>query len=70
LKQKYSNFNPHLAIIQVGEREDSTVYVRQKEKAAKEVSFGNKYLVISMMHDLCYNSEDTITLGGNRIHAT
>ncbi|RIA98706.1 formate--tetrahydrofolate ligase-domain-containing protein [Glomus cerebriforme] len=36
LKQKYSTFKPHLSIIQVGEREDSTVYVRQKERAAKE----------------------------------
>ncbi|CAI2183120.1 4892_t:CDS:10 [Funneliformis geosporum] len=36
LKQKYSNFKPHLAIIQVGEREDSTVYIRQKERAANE----------------------------------
>ncbi|KAG9285660.1 hypothetical protein G9A89_000577 [Geosiphon pyriformis] len=36
LKAKHSSFRPHLAIIQVGTREDSTVYVRQKEKAAKE----------------------------------
>ncbi|CAG8528162.1 2535_t:CDS:10 [Acaulospora colombiana] len=35
-KKKYASFKPHLAIIQVGSREDSTVYVRQKEKAAKE----------------------------------
>ncbi|CAG8720503.1 23432_t:CDS:10 [Cetraspora pellucida] len=37
LKQKYSSFNPRLAIVQVGNREDSTAYVRQKEQAAKEV---------------------------------
>ncbi|CAG8559950.1 12469_t:CDS:10 [Funneliformis mosseae] len=36
LKQKYSSFKPYLAIIQVGEREDSKVYIRQKERAAKE----------------------------------
>ncbi|CAB4486814.1 FTHFS-domain-containing protein [Rhizophagus irregularis] len=36
LKQNYPNFSPRLAIIQVGGREDSTCYVRQKEKAAKE----------------------------------
>ena len=35
LKQRY-NLTPGLAIVQVGEREDSTVYVRMKERAAKE----------------------------------
>ncbi|CAG8533741.1 670_t:CDS:10 [Acaulospora morrowiae] len=36
LKRKYAIFKPHLAIIQVGNREDSTIYVKQKEKAAKD----------------------------------
>ncbi|CAO3587624.1 unnamed protein product [Absidia cylindrospora] len=35
-KAKYAHFNPHLAIIQVGGREDSSIYVRMKDKAAKE----------------------------------
>ncbi|KAI8338674.1 formate--tetrahydrofolate ligase-domain-containing protein [Chlamydoabsidia padenii] len=35
-KAKYPHFNPHLAIIQVGGREDSSIYVRMKDKAAKE----------------------------------
>ncbi|KAI9300369.1 formate--tetrahydrofolate ligase-domain-containing protein [Cunninghamella echinulata] len=37
LKAKHPHFNPHLAIVQVGAREDSTIYVRMKDKAAKEV---------------------------------
>ncbi|CAG8507321.1 2821_t:CDS:10, partial [Scutellospora calospora] len=36
LKQKYLNFKPRLAIVQVGNREDSVAYVKQKEQAAKE----------------------------------
>ncbi|CAG8797163.1 26116_t:CDS:2, partial [Racocetra persica] len=36
LKRKYPSFNPRLAIVQVGNREDSAAYVRQKEQAAKE----------------------------------
>ncbi|KAK9718455.1 tetrahydrofolate synthase [Basidiobolus ranarum] len=39
LKQKYSTFKPHLAIVQVGEREDSSLYVRQKARCAKEIDF-------------------------------
>ncbi|KAI8099791.1 formate--tetrahydrofolate ligase-domain-containing protein [Halteromyces radiatus] len=35
-KAKYPHFNPHLAIVQVGGREDSSIYVRMKDKAAKE----------------------------------
>jgi hypothetical protein len=36
LKEKY-NFVPHLSIVQVGEREDSSVYVRMKQQAAQKV---------------------------------
>ncbi|CAO3576613.1 unnamed protein product [Absidia cylindrospora] len=36
IKLKHPHFNPHLAIIQVGGREDSSMYVRMKDKAAKE----------------------------------
>ncbi|GBB88843.1 hypothetical protein RclHR1_15460003 [Rhizophagus clarus] len=50
LKQKYPNFSPHLAIIQVGEREDSTVYVRQKEKAAEEA--GIKFTLHKKAHSI------------------
>lgn len=37
IKEKYPHFNPHLAMIQVGAREDSSIYVKMKDKAAKEV---------------------------------
>ncbi|CEP07759.1 hypothetical protein [Parasitella parasitica] len=37
IKAKYPHFNPHLAMIQVGSREDSSIYVKMKDKAAKEV---------------------------------
>jgi hypothetical protein len=37
IKEKYPHFDPHLAMIQVGGREDSSIYVKMKDKAAKEV---------------------------------
>ncbi|KAF1797278.1 formate--tetrahydrofolate ligase-domain-containing protein [Mucor lusitanicus] len=37
IKENYPHFNPHLAMIQVGAREDSSIYVKMKDKAAKEV---------------------------------
>ncbi|KAI0054075.1 FTHFS-domain-containing protein [Auriscalpium vulgare] len=41
LKSQHPRFQPQLAIVQVGERPDSSVYVRMKTKAAEEV--GIKY---------------------------
>lgn len=35
MKSKYPQYAPCLAVIQVGEREDSTVYVGMKQKAAQ-----------------------------------
>ncbi|KAI7881761.1 FTHFS-domain-containing protein [Lichtheimia hyalospora FSU 10163] len=35
-KAQFPHFNPHLAIVQVGNRDDSSVYIRMKERAAKE----------------------------------
>ncbi|KAI7851995.1 formate--tetrahydrofolate ligase-domain-containing protein [Circinella umbellata] len=35
-KAKFPHFKPHLAIVQVGTRDDSAVYIRMKERAAKE----------------------------------
>ncbi|ORZ03198.1 formate--tetrahydrofolate ligase-domain-containing protein [Syncephalastrum racemosum] len=35
-KQKFPHFNPHLAIVQVGNRDDSSVYIRMKQRAANE----------------------------------
>ena len=37
LKSKLPNFTPGLAIVQVGGREDSNVYIRMKIKAATEI---------------------------------
>ena len=37
-RRKDSTFLPGLAILQVGGREDSNVYIRMKTKAATEVS--------------------------------
>ena len=37
LKSQHPHFSPHLVIVQVGEREDSTIYVNMKKKAAEEV---------------------------------
>jgi hypothetical protein len=45
--QKHNpRFKPGLAIVQVGDRPDSTTYVRMKGKAAQEVMHGNwKYSI-------------------------
>ncbi|KAJ1971727.1 tetrahydrofolate synthase [Dimargaris xerosporica] len=40
LQQRHPSFRPHLAIVQVGAQPDSTVYVRQKNRAAQEVGMG------------------------------
>lgn len=37
LRRKIPNFQPGLAIVQVGGREDSNVYIRMKIKAACEI---------------------------------
>lgn len=37
MKKQLPNFEPGLAIVQVGSREDSNVYIRAKIKAATEV---------------------------------
>ncbi|CAO3679391.1 unnamed protein product [Rhizopus stolonifer] len=36
-KSKYPNFDPHMAMVLVGSRDDSALYVRTKDKAAQEV---------------------------------
>lgn len=45
-KQKYPRFQPKLAIVQVGEREDSSLYVKMKERAAQEI--GVECLIIKL----------------------
>ncbi|KAJ1557610.1 tetrahydrofolate synthase, partial [Nowakowskiella sp. JEL0078] len=37
MKAKFDGFAPHLTIIQVGTREDSSVYVRMKQQAAEKL---------------------------------
>ncbi|KAI9207432.1 formate--tetrahydrofolate ligase-domain-containing protein [Polychytrium aggregatum] len=37
LKTVYDGFEPHLAIVQVGDREDSSVYVRMKQQAGAKI---------------------------------
>ena len=39
-QSKHQDFKPHLSIIQVGERPDSTTYVKMKLKAAEEANIG------------------------------
>ncbi|KAF7725149.1 tetrahydrofolate synthase [Apophysomyces ossiformis] len=38
-KTIFPHFQPHLAVVQVGQREDSSIYVRMKQKAAEETGF-------------------------------
>jgi methylenetetrahydrofolate dehydrogenase (NADP+)/methenyltetrahydrofolate cyclohydrolase/formyltetrahydrofolate synthetase len=47
LKATYPRFQPQLAIVQAGERPDSTVYVRMKAKAAQEVGIQFKHVTLS-----------------------
>ncbi|KAI0082803.1 FTHFS-domain-containing protein [Panus rudis PR-1116 ss-1] len=44
---QYPRFQPSLAIIQAGERPDSSVYVRMKAKAAEEVGIKFKHVTLS-----------------------
>ena len=50
LKEKYSGFVPSLAIIQVGGREDSNVYIRMKMKAAEEIGIEIKFVFIQLQY--------------------
>ncbi|KAL1461543.1 hypothetical protein WDU94_013428 [Cyamophila willieti] len=44
LKERLPNFEPGLAIVQVGGREDSNVYIRMKMKAAKEIGIDAQHV--------------------------
>ena len=39
-----TNFSPGLVIVQVGDRSDSNVYIRQKLKAAEEIGIDASHL--------------------------
>ncbi|KAG6866919.1 hypothetical protein C0991_003834 [Blastosporella zonata] len=43
---KYPRFQPTLAIVQAGERPDSSTYVRMKAKAAEEIGIKFKHVVV------------------------
>jgi methylenetetrahydrofolate dehydrogenase (NADP+)/methenyltetrahydrofolate cyclohydrolase/formyltetrahydrofolate synthetase len=44
MKEKLPNFVPGLAIIQVGNREDSNVYIKMKINKAKEIGINTNYI--------------------------
>lgn len=44
MKQDLPGFRPGLAIVQVGGREDSNVYIRMKMKAATEIGIEAEHL--------------------------
>ena len=46
LKQQFPRFQPQLAVVQAGERPDSTVYVRMKAKAAEEVGIHFQHITL------------------------
>ncbi|XP_004924493.1 C-1-tetrahydrofolate synthase, cytoplasmic isoform X1 [Bombyx mori] len=44
LRSKWSGFEPRLAIVQVGGREDSNVYIRMKLKAAEKIGIAAEHI--------------------------
>ena len=46
IQTTFPRFHPQLAIVQAGERPDSSVYVRMKLKAAQEVGIKFKHVTI------------------------
>jgi methylenetetrahydrofolate dehydrogenase (NADP+) / methenyltetrahydrofolate cyclohydrolase / formyltetrahydrofolate synthetase len=44
LQKKLPNFTPGLAIVQVGGREDSNVYIRMKMKAATDIGMNAQHI--------------------------
>ena len=47
LQEKLPNFKPGLAIVQVGGREDSNVYIRMKIKAANDIGIAAQHVKLS-----------------------
>lgn len=43
MRQKYNNYSPGLAIVQVGDRSDSNVYIKMKIKAAEEIGMRSQH---------------------------
>lgn len=56
LKKILPNFTPKLAIVQVGGREDSNVYIRMKIKAATEIGMEAEHVKLpksTTQHEVC-----------------
>ncbi|KRZ97576.1 C-1-tetrahydrofolate synthase, cytoplasmic, partial [Trichinella sp. T8] len=47
VKSEFPKFNPKLAIVQVGDRQDSNVYIRNKLKAADEIGISAQLIKLS-----------------------
>eukprot|EP00126_Sphaerothecum_destruens_P011796 Sdes_comp20963_c0_seq2m18740 len=47
MKEKYSGFTPGLAVVQVGHKEDSTVYIHMKRKACEKVGIHFRHVHLS-----------------------
>lgn len=43
MQSKYGGYRPGLAIVQVGDRPDSNVYIRMKIKSAAEIGMDSKH---------------------------
>lgn len=52
MQATYPRFQPLLAIVQAGQRPDSTVYVKMKAKAAEEVGIRFKHIALPAEADL------------------
>ncbi|KAG9318484.1 formate--tetrahydrofolate ligase-domain-containing protein [Chiua virens] len=46
LKLQFPRFQPHLAVVQAGDRPDSTVYIRMKAKASEEVGIHFQHVTL------------------------
>ena len=45
LRYQYGEVRPSLAVIQLGQSPDSTMYIRMKEKAAKHIDFQFRHIL-------------------------
>ena len=52
IQEEHPNFLPSLAIVQVGGREDSSVYIRMKMKAAAEIGIQAQHLHLPRLDPL------------------
>lgn len=46
-RESHPDFSPGLAIVQVGNREDSNVYIRMKLRGAKEIGMNAEHIKLS-----------------------